>query len=127
MSSNGILRKDLKNTTLLNNSTYDVLKDVVTIYIPALATFYFAISAIWGLPYAEQVTGTAVALATLLGAILKISGVQYNHSTLKYDGALVVDTSDPDRDVYRLEVDTPLEDVANKNEITLKVDNSPLG
>ena len=64
---------------MLSNRTYDVLKWLVFIAIPAIGTFIFAISQIWGWPpYAEQIVGTLSALAVLIGSLIGISTVQYN-------------------------------------------------
>lgn len=60
------------------NETYDVLKFVAQILLPALGTFYFALAGIWGLPYGEQIVGTITAVDTFLGALLHISTAQYN-------------------------------------------------
>lgn len=62
----------------LPDKVYDVLKDIVLLVLPALATFYTAIAGIWGLPFGDQISGTLTALATAIGVILKISSVQYN-------------------------------------------------
>lgn len=64
----------------MSNKTYDVLKYIALIVLPALGTFYFAIAGIWGLPYAEQIVGTITAIDTLLGALLRITTVKYNKS-----------------------------------------------
>ena len=61
----------------MNNKTYDILKFVAQIVLPALGTLYFALSAIWGLPYGEQIVGTITAIDTFLGAILGISTSKY--------------------------------------------------
>lgn len=61
----------------LSNKTYDVLKWVVILFLPALGTLYFTLSGIWGLPYGEQVVGTITAFDTFLGVILGVSTVQY--------------------------------------------------
>lgn len=61
----------------MTNKTYDVLKWIALILLPALATFYAAIAAVWGLPYTEQVVGTITAVDTLLGTLLKISADKY--------------------------------------------------
>lgn len=63
---------------MMNNKTYDVLKWIAQYLLPALATLYFAISQVWGLPYGEQIVGTITAIDTFLGVILGISTVQYN-------------------------------------------------
>ena len=63
---------------MMNNKTYDVLKWVAQYLLPALATLYFAIAQVWGLPYGEQIVGTTTAIDTFLGVILGISTAQYN-------------------------------------------------
>ena len=63
---------------LLNNKTYDILKWVALVLLPALGTLYFALAGIWGFPYGEQIVGTITAIDTFLGVILGISTVQYN-------------------------------------------------
>lgn len=62
----------------MNNKTYDLLKEIAQIWLPALATLYFTLASIWGLPYAEQIVGTISAIDVFLGAVLKISTIQYN-------------------------------------------------
>lgn len=62
----------------LNNKIYDILKWVVMIVLPALATFYTTLGGIWGLPYLEQIPTTLTAIATFLGAICMISSAKYN-------------------------------------------------
>ena len=62
----------------MKNKTYDILKFVAQILLPAIGSMYFGIAAIWGLPYSEEVVGTIVVIDTFLGAILGISTEQYN-------------------------------------------------
>jgi len=62
----------------MSNKTYDVLKWIAQIVLPALATLYFALAGIWGFPYGEQVVGTITAVDTFLGVLLGISTAQYN-------------------------------------------------
>ena len=62
----------------MNNKTYDILKYIAQIVLPALGTLYFALSQIWKLPYGEEIVGTITAVDAFLGALLKISSVQYN-------------------------------------------------
>lgn len=63
---------------LLNDKTYNVLKWVALIALPAGGTLYYTLANIWGLPYAEQVVATVVAANTFLGAVLGVSTYQYN-------------------------------------------------
>lgn len=62
----------------MSNKTYDILKAIAMVWLPALGTLYFAIAGIWGLPYAEAIIGTITAVDTFLGAILGISSANYN-------------------------------------------------
>lgn len=61
----------------MTNKVYDVLKFIAQIFLPALGTLYFALAAIWHLPYGEEVVGTITALDAFLGAILGISSEVY--------------------------------------------------
>lgn len=62
----------------MNNKTYDILKWVAQLLLPALGALYFALAGLWGFPYGEQIVGTITALDAFLGAILGLSAVQYN-------------------------------------------------
>ena len=62
----------------MSNRTYDVLKFIAQILLPALGTLYFALASIWGLPYGEHIVGTITAVDAFLGAILGISTKKYN-------------------------------------------------
>ena len=66
----------------LNNKTYDILKFIAQIVLPAIGTLYFAVAGIWGLPYAEQIVGTIVAIDTFLGVILGLSSVNYKSAEI---------------------------------------------
>lgn len=62
----------------MSNKTYDILKWIAQILLPALGTLYFALSKIWGFPFATEVVGTIAAIDTFLGAVLGISTANYN-------------------------------------------------
>jgi hypothetical protein len=62
----------------LNNKTYDILKFVAQILLPAIGTLYFALAGIWNFPYGEEIVGTITAVDTFLGAILGLSSANYN-------------------------------------------------
>jgi hypothetical protein len=61
----------------LKNSDYDKLKWIAQIFLPALATLYFALSQIWGFGYGEEVVGSITAIDAFLGVCLGISTSQY--------------------------------------------------
>lgn len=64
---------------MLKNRTYDILKWIALVVLPALGALYFGLSQIWGLPYGEEIVGTITVVDTFLGALLGVSTVQYNN------------------------------------------------
>lgn len=62
----------------MSNKMYDVLKWIAMVFLPAIATLYFALAGIWGFPYGEEVVGTITAVDTCLGVLLGISSAQYS-------------------------------------------------
>ena len=60
-----------------SNKTYDILKWISLIVLPALGAFYAVVGDAWGLPYVEQIKTTVLALATLLGSCLGVSTMNY--------------------------------------------------
>ena len=62
----------------MSNRVYDILKFIAQIVLPAVATLYFALASIWGLPYGEQIVGTITAIDAFLGALLGVSTSLYN-------------------------------------------------
>lgn len=91
---------------MLTNKTYDILKWIALVVLPALGALYFGLSQIWGLPYGEEIVGTISVIDTFLGALLGVSTAQYNsdkgHVTvLAYDdydedGSPIVKKEDDD-------------------------------
>lgn len=61
----------------LPDNVYVTLKWICMICLPALATAYVGLSAIWGFPYADEVAKTTAVVCTLLGALLGISTATY--------------------------------------------------
>lgn len=65
---------------MLTDKTYNVLKWIAMILLPALGTLYFTLAGIWGLPYGEEIVGTITAVDTCLGVLLGVSTAKYNKS-----------------------------------------------
>lgn len=107
--------------TLLSNKAYDALKFVALVFLPAAGALYFGLSQIWGFPNGEEVVGTITLLDVFLGSILKLSNRQYNNSEDKFDGALVVDTTDPEKDVYSFEPSGDLDSLKDREVLTFRV------
>ena len=108
----------------MDNKTYDFLKYIAQIVLPALGTLYFALANIWGFPYGEQIVGTIAAIDAFLGVLLKLSSNQYYNSGENVDGTLMIDSSgDTEKWLFQLD-GTPLEEIAGKTRIMLKVDGN---
>lgn len=67
----------------LSDGVYNILKWVTMIVIPALATAYVGLAAVWGWMYADEIAKTAAVICTLLGALLGISTAEYNKGERK--------------------------------------------
>lgn len=61
----------------LSNKSYDLLKWIAQILLPAAATLYVAVAGIWGFPYAKEIAGTISAVDLFIGALLGISSMNY--------------------------------------------------
>ncbi len=75
-----------------SNDTYDKLKWVALILIPALAALYCNCAKYVPLPYPDQVVGVLTSLDFFLGTILGISTFNYNKG--EYDELDTADESD---------------------------------
>lgn len=109
------------NTSLVSNNVYDVLKSIVQLYLPASATLYFSLAAIWGFPNPEAVVSTAAAVATFGGVVLKISSKAYTNSGAAFGGAINVSTSDDGKKVFTLELNQGPEAIEQMDAINFKV------
>lgn len=72
----------------LSNKTYDILRFVAQILLPAAATAYAAIAALWGVGDVTKVVGTIVAVDTLLGVIVSYMKAKYDGSDAAFDGVI---------------------------------------
>lgn len=62
----------------ISNKTYDVLKWIAMVALPAISTLYALLAVLWGFPYGEQIVGTITGVSTFLGTLLGISSAKYN-------------------------------------------------
>lgn len=68
--------------------SYDKLKFVAQIVLPALATLWFSIGSIWNLQHTTEIVGTITAVDLFLGLILQLSSTAYYKSGANFDGEL---------------------------------------
>jgi len=107
----------------MKSKTYDRLKFIAQILLPAFGSLYFALAGIWGLPAAEEVVGTIVALDTFLGVVLQISSNKYANSEDRFDGSIdVLDKGEATSFVLNLPGDP--NDIIKAKEILFKVNTS---
>lgn len=77
----------------LTNRTYNLLKPIALVVLPALAVLYAALAGLWDLPDTVAVVGSISAVDTFLGAVLHLSSASYNSAqpAAPTDGSLTVD------------------------------------
>lgn len=55
---------------MIRNRTYDILKALATIVLPAVATLYATLAAIWGFGFSAEVNATVEAVICFINALL---------------------------------------------------------
>lgn len=116
---------------ILKDTTYDTLNATVKYVLPGIGTLYSALALIWGFPEPNKIVGSIVALTAFLALILALSKRTYTKveaaktqtaiSNLPVDGSFVVDTSNPEKDTFTLEMDTGFDKLKNQDAVVLKV------
>ncbi|WP_165005634.1 MULTISPECIES: phage holin [unclassified Enterococcus] len=61
----------------LNNSTYDIIKWVVSIVLPALAVLVGGLGKVYGYEHTDMAVTTITAVTTFLGTIMQVSNTNY--------------------------------------------------
>lgn len=82
---------------IMTDRTYEQIRQLIELVIPAFTGAYIALANIWNWPAADKVAATGVAVTLLLTTLLKVARKVYNKSEAKYDGDLVLDKTDPDQ------------------------------
>lgn len=62
----------------LSNKTYDMLKYIALVALPAVETLWLTLGKIWSFPYVIEIGATIAAIDVFLGALLKVSTDNYN-------------------------------------------------
>lgn len=105
---------------LLSDKLYFILSNCVLVIFPSLGTLYFVLAQIWGLPAAQEVLGSIVAVDTFLGVIVKVGETSYKQSESAYDGHVVV-TETPEKKTFSLVLNGDPTDLDQQDQIKLKV------
>ena len=61
----------------MTNKTYDTLKYLALVILPALAVLVKTVFPIWNIPYGDDISLTIMAVDTFMGAVLKVSSDKY--------------------------------------------------
>jgi len=93
-----------QKSPMLSDKVYDFIKRMVLSVLPGMATLYFTLGSIWGLPHVEQIVGTFAAIATFLGILLRMSAQSYNDSDLAFDGVVNITAQTDGSKVYSLDL-----------------------
>lgn len=111
----------------ISSSTYDKLKFVALIVLPALAAFYLGFGNLWEFPETEKVATSIMLVDGLLGALLQIDNARFKKDPQRLDGYLGSTGVDPDTGIPDLQLvvtTDPRELVKSKNAI-LKIGLPP--
>jgi hypothetical protein len=104
----------------MSNKTYDRLKQLVQVVLPALGTLYFTLADLWHLSYAQQIVGTTSALALFFGLLLRVYNKKYWDSEEPYDGTLSVTEGDASK-IMGFEFSTDPEQLIKQPTATFKL------
>lgn len=108
----------------LSNKTYDTLKWVAQILLPALGGLYFAFSDLWNLPKTAEVVGSIAAIDTFLGVLLGITASGYKKLNEPNGGTIQMTGVDPHTGMpdLALTLSQLPADLLAKKTVTLHVD-----
>lgn len=118
----------------LSNKAYDVMKWVITIVLPALATLVGALGAIYGWAHTEPTVLTITAVTAFLGSIFMVSSKSFQRTEGKWGREMVarevrdavigdvIVHEDPGGITYTMEPnDDDLDKIAEKEVIAFRV------
>lgn len=72
-AQNKRVKSQNKSGLIFKNGTYDVLKALAQVWLPALATLWVTISLIWSLPLTSEIEKTVTAIIVFLNTILGLT------------------------------------------------------
>lgn len=71
------LNTNSKAKFVMSSPTYDVLKFVALVILPATNTLWLGLGQVWNLPYVTEIATTIALVDAFLGAALKLSNNAY--------------------------------------------------
>lgn len=106
---------------LFSDAIYKTIRRLAEYGFPALIALYFALSEAWHWGNQAEIMASLAAVNVFLGAVVGVSRRTWQNSDAPYDGDLVIDTRDPDRDLATLDLTTMPEDIRDMNAATFRV------
>ena len=81
----------------ISNKTYDTLKWIALVVIPASATLVLTVGKIWGLPYYDNIGATISAIGLFIAAIIGVSSKDfYEPSPMEVDDLDYIEDGEED-------------------------------
>lgn len=108
-------------TLTYSNTTYEVIKHIVQIVLPASATLYITLGSLWNLPRTEEVSGTITALALFLGVTLLVSNKNYHKEA---DGVINVQDKTNGGTLFDLVLNQEPEDLKDRSKVVFAVNKN---
>lgn len=66
----------------ISDSTYDFLRAIADLILPALGVLYLALAELWGFPYGDKVNNTIICVVAFLDVVLKVLKSKYDKEAL---------------------------------------------
>lgn len=87
--------------------------------LPFIGSVFFLVSVMLTMPNEKETLGVIVLFNFGMGATYAI--LELSENKKRVAGILAIDTKDPQKDVYRLEVNSPLDTLKGQKEVSFKV------
>lgn len=62
----------------MSNDTFDILRTICEVILPAISAAYYALAEIWNFPMPDKICGTIAVLITFIGCFINIKRKSYN-------------------------------------------------
>lgn len=66
----------------ISNETYDFLRAIADLILPALGVLYLALAELWGFPYGDKINNTIICVVAFLDVVLKVFKRKYDKEAL---------------------------------------------
>lgn len=105
----------------MSNRTYDDIKRIVQIILPAFGSLFFLADAIWDVPIVTKTLGITALIALFLGLIIQIASKRYHSGDKPYSGDIVVTEGQNGSTLYSMELNEDPELIEAMDAVTFKV------